>query len=1196
MAVRAKEDEEQSGQTDMNTDKLREALDIIGAHKEDAGDGKWLEGLTRDVAPHLTEWQIGQAWKWADWPDRVKTLGKHTRPADDGVDLVAKGRDGRLIAIQCKARGQTPEGYEGAVTAGDVSNFVATTQSLKWDERWIVSNVKPSDSVWQRLGPLGDPETQIRWVVISEAIGVELDNRNTAKGWGEDPRTVMQDEAIKKTIAGLEALRRAKTRHPGWEPDESRGRTIMPCGTGKTRVGYEVSQRIAAEGLTVVMAPSIGLIRQLRLAWLGWAERSGEKLDTLSVCSDEHVAEPMRRRDKEEERAVTDATRVGRDDDPTEDQGSVYATELVGSVERESQGIGKWLEGRKERLGRRPVIFSTYQSGHQTAEALRKSKTRAALLICDEAHRTAGIRKAKRKRLGERIRSFTICHRSEDFPAQTRLYMTATPRVFAMGEGQRNAEWEVHTMDDEATFGAECYRLSYKDAVEKGYISDYRIMAVMVPASGHDVADREARKHEAKLAREGDGTSAGVTTSLNVRKLAYAIAIGGMVPDPKGSGQLPIGASIAFCNRIERSKNLATELMGQPVKDWLRTLATEAGVEVKDYKIEHRDSNDSSARREEALQGLRSATTNEPYGVSNVGIFGEGIDTPELNAVAFIEPRKSPVDVIQAVGRVMRRSAKKKMGYIVVPLAIPPRQNAEAWLEGCESTEGWKELGQILNALRAHDGRIERELAKLCVFVVPPQDEPAQHLVVVRDVQGEYAAFWNGPIDGLEEVVADVGQGTSARERLAEHGKLHDAREVKVVDARPCATYIVDDRRENRPLIAPVDTSREWKAEKGGYATEPAVERARQVLKEEIRKPKDRRKLRPARKRAKSKKEGKFNRSTQRSLELLYALQREGAHTIRVNVLERSGLLNGPERDFNVLRGSVENAAARLKEDALEDELKGQLGMQHTIKDGKKRADACTVTALLLMTASIVHARIERSGGLKGRKTVSLTDIKSHEAPAEALMSAWDEILAIDYQPVFKKARDLLRHLTRQVRKTAALDAAIRMIARDAGEIADTYATMGMDHAGELFNKVMGDQAADGAYFTRPVAGVLLAELAMQACDETEWNEKSTWAQVQVMDPACGSGTLLMAWIAAMKRRAEKDGAEEETQAELHKYMVEKGIAGLDINPVSLQLAGAQLTIGDLRAQYKQMGLWEMPYGYGNGDNRIEPAEAGSLE
>ena len=1170
-----------------STVDVEQALKIITEHRNDAGDGQWLETLTRDVAPHLTEWQIEQAWRWAEWPERAATLGKDSRADDDGIDVVAMRKDGGLVAIQCKARGRTEQGREGTVTGDDVNEFIAATGNPAWAERWVVTTAQPSSHVLQKLGPLADPEKPIRWVVISEAVGRELIRRKTEEEWAADPRTAMQEDAIERTLKGLEALRGA--RHPGWEQDESRGKTIMPCGTGKTRVGYEVSRRMAGEGLSVVMAPSIGLVRQLRLAWLEWAERCGERLDTLSVCSDSHVTDPVAKKTQEEERAE-----IRNDDDPTEDRSYVSASEVVGSVEKDSRGIGVWLREQANRRGR-PVIFSTYQSGHQTAQALRESGTRATLLICDEAHRTAGIRKAKGKKLAEKIRSFTTCHRSAEFPARTRLYMTATPRVFAMGEGRKNAKWDVHTMDDETTFGAECYRLSYRQAVEEGYISDYRIIAVMVPGSGHTLADRSARK--AERADEGKGTRA--TTSLNVRKLAYAMAIGGMVPDPKGDGQLPIRASIAFCNRIDRSKDMAEEIAGTPVKEWLETLAPREDVKVKQYRVEHRDSGDSAAKREEALQGLRNATPERPYGVSNVGIFGEGIDTPELNAVAFIEPRKSPVDVIQAVGRVMRRSSAKDVGYVIVPLAIPPGQNAEAWLEACKDTEGWQELGQILNALRAHDGRIERELGKLMHIVVPVQGETAEHLVVTRDAEGVHADLWLGPMDELEDVVADSTGEMSVRERLEEQGRLRDAKEAETVDAIPCGTWIVDDREATRPLIAAVPTYREWRAGENGYATEPAVEHAKEVLNKELRKPRqDRRKLRRAKKRTKEKKKSKPDRATQRSLEFLQSLQGEDlqAEAIRVNVLERSGLLSGPERDFNVLRESVEAAAARLGEDELEDELKTQLGMQRIAGDGRKRADACTVTALLLMTASIVHARIERAGSLKGRQAARLEEVSTHETPAEALMSAWDEILDMDYKPVFKLARDLLRHLTREVRKTAALDAAIRGITKDAVEIADTYATMGMDHAGELFNKVMGDQAADGAYFTRPVAGVLLAELAMHACGETDWHEDHTWRRATVMDPACGSGTLLMAWIAAMKRRAAGDGAREKTLARLHKHAVEEGIVGLDINPVSLQLAGAQLTIGDLSARYEKMGLWQMPYGYGNGDNREEPANAGSLE
>ncbi|MCS1408357.1 MAG: hypothetical protein M2R45_01532 [Verrucomicrobia subdivision 3 bacterium] len=682
---------------------------------------------------------------------------------------------------------------------------------------------------------------------------------------------------------------------------------------------------------------------------------------------------------------------------------------------------------------------------------------------------------------------------------------------------------------------------------------------------------------------------------MNIRKLAYAMAIGGMVPNPEGEGQLTIRSSIAFCNRIDRSKSMADEIAGKPVRGWLQKLARSEGVQVKQYRVEHRDSSDSTSKREEALQGLREATDEHPFGVSNVGIFGEGIDTPALNAIAFIDARKSPVDVIQAVGRVMRRSPDKDIGYVIVPLTIPHGQYAEAWLESCENTEGWNELGQILNALRAHDGRIEDRLKDLMHIAVPSQAEIADQLVITRDEEGEHADIWQGPMNKLEDVVADVRKGSSSRERLRESGELKPA--TGNIQAPPAGTYIVDDRRPTQPLIAPVNTKDKWKLGKDGYSTQPAVERAKEIFKEEMRKPGlERRRLRPPRRLTSE--EGKPDRVTQKSLQFLYSLKEDNpqAEAIRVNVLKRSGLLNGPERDFNILRETVEAAAALLREDDLEADLKAQLEMQHMANDGSKRADACTVTALLLMTASIVHARIASAGGLKGSKAPTLEIISGHRTPAEALMLAWNDILDTDYQPVFRIARNLLLHLTRYVRKTAALNEAIRRIAKDAVDIADTYATMGMDHAGVLFNKVMGDQAADGAYFTRPVAAVLLAELAMHACEETEWDRGETWRKAKAMDPACGSGTLLIAWIAAMKRRALRDGATEGVLAKLHKYAVEDGVVGLDINPVSLQLAGAQLTIGDLSARYKNMGLWQMPYGYNDNDNTEEPANAGSLE
>ena len=208
-------------------------------------------------------------------------------------------------------------------------------------------------------------------------------------------------------------------------------------------------------------------------------------------------------------------------------------------------------------------------------------------------------------------------------------------------------------------------------------------------------------------------------------------------------------------------------------------------------------------------------------------------------------------------------------------------------------------------------------------------------------------------------------------------------------------------------------------------------------------------------------------------------------------------------------------------------------------------------------------------------------------------MSAWDEVLDVDYRPIFKKARDLIRHVTRRERKTAGLNEAIRRIVSDALEIGETYAQMEMDHAGALFNEVMGDQAADGAYFTRPHAAVMLGGLAVEALDEEDWSRKETWDRAQVFDPTCGSGTLLTAFLSAAKRKARRDGAGPEKVQQLHRQGVEQMLMGLDVNPVSLQLAGAQMTLGDPAVRYARMNLVKLEYGILEDEER---ASAGSLE
>ena len=193
-------------------------------------------------------------------------------------------------------------------------------------------------------------------------------------------------------------------------------------------------------------------------------------------------------------------------------------------------------------------------------------------------------------------------------------------------------------------------------------------------------------------------------------------------------------------------------------------------------------------------------------------------------------------------------------------------------------------------------------------------------------------------------------------------------------------------------------------------------------------------------------------------------------------------------------------------------------------------------------------------------------------------LRSWNTIIGHDFKPVMEPAVRAIQAVE-DTGKLAGLERALRHIAAEAERIAESYADMGADHAGPLFNRVMGNQASDGAYFTRPVAASIAARLTLDACGEQDWTSPAVWKDLKTVDLACGSGTLLAAILSDMKRRAEDLGADRDRLAELQRLGVEETIKGLDINPVSLQLAASQLTAGNQEIRYRQMGLHLMPYG-----------------
>ena len=330
----------------------------------------------------------------------------------------------------------------------------------------------------------------------------------------------------------------------------------------------------------------------------------------------------------------------------------------------------------------------------------------------------------------------------------------------------------------------------------------------------------------------------------------------------------------------------------------------------------------------------------------------------------------------------------------------------------------------------------------------------------------------------------------------------------------------------------------------------------------------------------------------ERQMRLLQEMEEFG-DAIRINLLEKSGLINDRVlRDLNILEHSIREAAHHLNADELRPVLDRHFGLDNLREsDLNRQADGCTIAALLMMNAAMLHQRIANGRWLSG--VSDLAAVKNDVNVVRRVSREWDRVMRHDFRPVLEPAVEAIQAIE-DTGKLAGLERALRHIAAEAERIAETYADMGADHAGPLFNRVMGNQASDGAFFTRPVAASIAARLTLDACGDVDWTDPYVWKEHKTVDLACGSGTLLAAMLTDMKRRAGQQGASEAQITALQKLAVEETIKGLDINPVSLQLAASQLTAGNHNISYRQMGLHLMPYG----PQRDNPAQVsvGTLE
>ena len=348
-------------------------------------DGEWLEVVTVEAAPYIKEWNIGECWHWDEWPDRVENFPNTTK-LDVGIDVVAVRRgDGEYVAVQCKSRQLDEKGHGGSIPNNEVAKFAAAAADDFWAERWIVTNgnnplasgAEQSASMHEKPLKLVNITNDLRRQREANVVFDEC--QHCANPDNEDSvqtKSCMQNEAVADSVRLLKEQELSES--GGLPVGEARGRIILPCGTGKTRISLRIVEELTAPGeVSIVLCPSIALVAQIRREYL---ENAALPMDVLAVCSDATAGYDPK---KEGSRNASE--------DPTIDNSNVSASEVKGRVTTDAVEIADWMRQSVYGDGIK-VLIGTYQSSEKVSEALLNAGVKARVLIADEAHRTAGLK------------------------------------------------------------------------------------------------------------------------------------------------------------------------------------------------------------------------------------------------------------------------------------------------------------------------------------------------------------------------------------------------------------------------------------------------------------------------------------------------------------------------------------------------------------------------------------------------------------------------------------------------------------------------------------------------------------------------------------------------------------------------------------------------------------------------------------
>ncbi|MFB2583449.1 DEAD/DEAH box helicase [Herbiconiux liukaitaii] len=594
-------------------------------------------------------------WMWTDYPARNGRI-------DNGIDLVAQSRDtGEMTAIQCKFYAPNHP-----LNKPDIDSFLSASSKTEFTGRMIISTtdnwgknaedaVEGQNPPVLRLRVQDLDDSPIDWSLYTIAKPSEIVLKAAKQAFPH------QEAAITEVLAGFE--------------NADRGKLIMACGTGKTFTSLKLMERVVPKGGTVLfLVPSISLLSQTLKEWTSETADAAENLRSFAVCSDVSVGK-----------------RKSDEDIPLTDLAYPATTNAKKLMEKMSQ-VPVSFNGRT-------VIFSTYQSIDVLSKAQDEGLPEFDLIICDEAHRTTGVKLAG----DEDASVFTRVHNQSYIKAKKRLYMTATPRIYADSARTKAEEVgaEVNDMNNVAMYGEEFHRLSFGQAVEMGRLSDYKVLILAVDESY--ISSRFQRMladDDNSMKLEDAAKIVGCWNGLSKRSLT---------PEEFDEDPLPMKRAVAFARNIAESKKIAG-MFASVVEAEIDALDEDSG-DLLHTEVEHVDGTFNVLKRNAKLDWLKEdGGENVARILTNAKCLSEGVDVPALDAVMFLNPRESVVDVVQSVGRVMRKLDGKNYGYVILPIAVPTDMDPATALN---DNKKYKVVWQVLQALRAHDERFDAMVNKI---------------------------------------------------------------------------------------------------------------------------------------------------------------------------------------------------------------------------------------------------------------------------------------------------------------------------------------------------------------------------------------------------------------------------------------------------------------------------------------------------